>query len=131
MDGEGATKFVEIRMMGALTEAEADTAARAVANSNLVKTAIHGEDANWGRILAAIGYSGITFDPALVTMHFGDVPILGQNYAIDFSEERAKEVLKAREIVITIDLHRGSAHAIFWTCDLSKEYVAINANYRT
>jgi len=131
MDGEGATKFVEIRMLGAASEHEADQAARAVANSNLVKTAIHGEDANWGRILAAIGYSGITFDPALVTIHFGDVPILGQHYAIDFSEERAQGVLAQREIVLTIDLHRGSASATFWTCDLSKEYVAINANYRT
>lgn len=131
MDGEGATKFVELRMCGAASEDEADRAARAVANSSLVKTAIHGEDANWGRILAAIGYSGIAFDPALVTIHFGDVPILGQMYAIDFSEERAKQVLSQREIVITVDLHRGSASATFWTCDLSKEYVAINANYRT
>jgi len=130
-DGEGATKFVEIRMLGAASEHEADQAARAVANSNLVKTAIHGEDANWGRILAAIGYSGITFDPALVTIHFGDVPILGQHYAIDFSEERAQQVLAQREIVLTIDLHRGAASVTFWTCDLSKEYVAINANYRT
>jgi glutamate N-acetyltransferase/amino-acid N-acetyltransferase len=131
MDGEGATKFVEIRMLGAASEKEADQAARAVANSNLVKTAIHGEDANWGRILAAMGYSGITFDPALVTIHFGDVPVLGQHYAFDFSEERAKQVLSQREIVLTIDLHRGSASATFWTCDLSKDYVAINANYRT
>lgn len=131
MDGEGATKFLEIRMLGAASEKEADQAARAVANSNLVKTAIHGEDANWGRILAAIGYSGITFDPALVTIQFGDVPILGQHYAIDFSEERAKQVLSQREIVLTIDLHGGSASATFWTCDLSKDYVAINANYRT
>jgi glutamate N-acetyltransferase/amino-acid N-acetyltransferase len=131
MDGEGATKFVEIRMLGAASEKEADQAARAVANSNLVKTAIHGEDANWGRILAAMGYSGISFDPALVTIHFGDVPVLGQHYAFDFSEERAKQVLSQREIVLTIDLHRGSASATFWTCDLSKDYVAINANYRT
>ncbi len=131
MDGEGATKFVEIRMQGAASEEEADRAARAVANSNLVKTALHGEDANWGRILAAIGYSGITFDPAGVTIHFGDVPILGRDYAINFSEEDAKRVLSQREIVITIDLHRGTAAATFWTCDLSKDYVAINANYRT
>jgi glutamate N-acetyltransferase / amino-acid N-acetyltransferase len=131
MDGEGATKFVEIRLCGAATEAEADKAARAVANSNLVKTAIHGEDANWGRILAAIGYSGIEFDPAAVTIDFGDVPILGRNYAIDFSEDLAKKVLSQREIVITINLNRGDAGATFWTCDLSKDYVAINANYRT
>jgi glutamate N-acetyltransferase / amino-acid N-acetyltransferase len=131
MDGEGATKFVEIRMCGAATEEEADRAARSIANSNLVKTALHGEDANWGRILAAVGYSGIAFDPAKVTVHFGDVPILGQNYVIDFSEEAAKQVLSQREIVITVNLHRGPALATFWTCDLSKDYVAINANYRT
>jgi glutamate N-acetyltransferase / amino-acid N-acetyltransferase len=131
MDGEGATKFVEIRMCGAATEEEADKAARSVANSNLVKTAIHGEDANWGRILAAVGYSGISFDPARVTVHFGDVPILGQNYVIDFSEEAAKQILSQREIVITVNLHQGPALATFWTCDLSKDYVAINANYRT
>ena len=130
-DGEGATKFVEIRLAGARTEEEADRAARAVANSSLVKTAIHGEDANWGRILAAVGYSGIAFDPAAVTIHFGDVPILREHYGIDFSEADAREVLSRKEIVITVDLHQGTAGAVFWTCDLSKEYVAINANYRT
>jgi glutamate N-acetyltransferase/amino-acid N-acetyltransferase len=96
-----------------------------------VKTALNGEDANWGRILAAIGRSGITFDPDKVEIDFGDVPILRSNYQIDFSEEKAKEVLARRDIVITIRLHRGNASAFFWTCDLSKEYVAINANYRT
>jgi glutamate N-acetyltransferase/amino-acid N-acetyltransferase len=131
MDGEGATKFVEIRVVSADSEAEAAQAARTVANSSLVKTALNGEDANWGRILAAIGRSGITFDPDKVEIDFGDVPILRSNYQIDFSEEKAKEVLARRDIVITIRLHRGNASAFFWTCDLSKEYVAINANYRT
>ena len=131
MDGEGATKFIEIRMIGAATEAEAAQAARAVANSNLVKTAINGEDANWGRILAAVGYSGIDFDPAAVEIQFGDVPILRRKYAIDFSEEQAKAVLERKEIVITVNLNQGTASAVFWTCDLSQEYVAINANYRT
>ena len=131
LDGEGATKFVEIRMTGAATESEAECAARAVANSNLVKTAIHGEDANWGRILAAVGYSGIDFDPAEVSINFGAVPILRPHYGIDFSEDDAKKVLQQKEIVVTVDLHRGPHEAVFWTCDLSKEYVAINANYRT
>ena len=131
MDGEGATKFVEIRVVAAETEAEAAQAARTVANSSLVKTALNGEDANWGRILAALGRSGITFDPAKVEIDFGDVPILRTNYQIDFSEEDAKMVLARRDIVITIRLNTGSASAFFWTCDLSKEYVAINANYRT
>ncbi len=131
MDGEGATKFVEIRVVKAATEEIAAQAARTVANSSLVKTALNGEDANWGRILAAIGRSGITFDPAQVEIDFGDVPILRANYQIDFSEEDAKVVLARRDIVITIRLNTGNASAFFWTCDLSKEYVAINANYRT
>lgn len=131
VDGEGATKFVEIHVTGASSEADAVQAARAIANSSLVKTAIHGEDANWGRILAAVGYSGIEFNPEDVEIFFGDVPILRQNYCIDFSEEDAKRVLSQKEITITVDLHQGPGSASFWTCDLSKEYVAINANYRS
>jgi glutamate N-acetyltransferase/amino-acid N-acetyltransferase len=131
LDGEGATKFVEIEVTGAATEEAAVRAARAIANSSLVKTAINGEDANWGRILAAVGYSGIEFDPAEVEIFFGDVPILQKNYSIYFSEEAAKLVLSQREIKITVNLHKGAYGASFWTCDFSKEYVAINANYRT
>ncbi len=131
LDGEGSTKFVEIRVRGAKTEGDADRAARSIANSNLVKTAINGEDANWGRILAAVGYSGILFNPDEVTIDFGNVPILRRHYGVDFSEECAKKVLQQKEIVITVDLHQGREEAVFWTCDLSKDYVAINANYRT
>lgn len=130
-DGEGATKLIEIVVQGATTEAEAVAAARAVANSNLVKTAIHGEDANWGRILAAVGYSGIDFDPANVELDFGGLPILGRNYAIVLDEAKAKEILSQNEIVITINLNQGSGSASFWTCDLTKEYVHINASYRS
>jgi glutamate N-acetyltransferase/amino-acid N-acetyltransferase len=131
MDGEGATKFVEVYVKGAESEESAERAARAVANSNLVKTAINGEDANWGRILAAVGNSGVDFRPEDVEILFGDVPILGKCYALDFSESDAKRVLQQKEITITVDLNQGEASASFWTCDLSKEYVAINANYRT
>jgi glutamate N-acetyltransferase/amino-acid N-acetyltransferase len=131
LDGEGATKFVEIEVRGAATEDAAVRAARAIANSSLVKTAIHGEDANWGRILAAVGYSGIDFNPADVEIFFGDVPILRRNYFIDFSEEAARQVLSQKEITIIVNLHQGTQRATFWTCDLSREYVAINANYRT
>jgi len=131
MDGEGATKFVEIRVEGAVTEDVALKAARSVANSTLVKTAIHGEDANWGRILAALGNSGIDFNPDDVEIYFDDIPILQKRYSIGFSEEEAKRVLRKTEIEITIDLNQGSASASFWTCDLSKDYVAINANYRS
>lgn len=131
IDGEGATKFIEIIVTGASSEEVAVCAAKAIANSNLVKTAIHGEDANWGRILAAIGYSGIDFNPADVEIFFGDLPIVKQNYYIEFSEERAKQILSQKEIKIIVDLHQGISSASFWTCDLSREYVSINANYRT
>ena len=130
-DGEGATKFIEICVTAAATEEVAVQAAKAIANSNLVKTAINGEDANWGRILTAVGYSGIEFDPEQVEIFFDDVPILQQKYRIDFSEADAKVVLQQKEIKIIVNLNQGSASASFWTCDLSKDYVAINANYRT
>lgn len=130
-DGEGATKFIEIEVMDADSEHTAVQAARSIANSNLVKTAIHGEDANWGRIIAAIGYSGIEFRPEDVEIFFGNVPILQRNYLIEFSEQDAKNVLMQKEIKITVDLNQGGASASFWTCDLSKDYIAINANYRT
>jgi glutamate N-acetyltransferase/amino-acid N-acetyltransferase len=122
---------VEIQVRNAATEQEAAQVAKAIANSNLVKTAINGEDANWGRILAAVGYSGIDFNPEEVEIYFDEVPILRHNYDINFSEADAKRVLQKKEIRITVDLSQGNASASFWTCDLSKEYVAINANYRT
>ena len=131
LDGEGATKFIEVQIDGALTEESALQAAKAVSNSNLVKTAIHGEDANWGRILAAVGYSGIEFDPAKVEIFLGKLPILGRNYRIDFSEKEAKKILLNKEIKITVDLNQGRNSVTFWTCDLTREYININANYRT
>ena len=130
-DGEGATKLVEIRVTGARTEAEAAQAAESVANSNLVKTAIHGADANWGRILAAVGYSGIEFAPERVAISFNDLPILKPNYQIVIDEEKAKAILQQENIFVQIDLAQGPAEAKFWTCDLSKEYVHINASYRS
>jgi glutamate N-acetyltransferase / amino-acid N-acetyltransferase len=131
LDGEGATKFVRVEVSGATTEEQAVHAARAIANSNLVKTAIHGEDANWGRILAAVGYSGIDFAPEKVSICLSGVHILRPNFQIDFSEEEAKEVLSRKEITVGVNLHQGNAAATFLTCDLSKRYVEINANYRT
>jgi glutamate N-acetyltransferase/amino-acid N-acetyltransferase len=130
-DGEGATKLVEVSVTGARTEEEARQAARSVANSNLVKTAIHGADANWGRVLAAVGYSGIEFSPANVAISFNDVPVIKPNFEIVLDEVKAKEALSKENIVISINLNQGSAGAHFWTCDLSKEYININANYRT
>jgi len=130
-DGEGATKLIEIVVKGAASEDEAAQAARAVANSNLVKTAIHGADANWGRVLAAVGYSGIDFNPDHVEISFGDLPILKKNYDIVLDEEKAKAILSQEDVVISIDLNQGNQAARFWTCDLTKEYVHINASYRS
>jgi glutamate N-acetyltransferase/amino-acid N-acetyltransferase len=130
-DGEGATKFVEIVVQGARSEEEAVQAARSVANSNLVKTALHGADANWGRILAAVGYSGIEFNPANISISFNNLLVLKPNYEIVLDEEKAKEALSQKDITILINLYQGSAEARFWTCDLTKEYVNINASYRS
>lgn len=130
-DGEGATKFVEVTVQGAKTKAEAEIAARTICNSSLVKTAIHGEDANWGRILAAVGRSGISFNPDATEIFFDDLRILGQQYEINFSESLAKKVLQQKEITITVHLNGGKHSATFWTCDLSAEYVRINASYRS
>ncbi len=130
-DGEGATKFVEVTVTGTKTKKNAEIACRTICNSSLVKTAIHGEDANWGRILAAVGRSGITFNPDKAEIYFDDLRILGQHYDINFSEKKAKEILSQKEITITVDLHGGKHSATFWTCDLSAEYVRINASYRS
>jgi glutamate N-acetyltransferase/amino-acid N-acetyltransferase len=130
-DGEGATKLIEIMVKGSRSEEEAAQAARAVANSNLVKTAIHGADANWGRILAAVGYSGIDFNPDNVEISFGELPVLRQNYEIVLDEEKAKELLLKDNVMIVVNLNQGSQFARFWTCDLTKEYVHINASYRS
>ncbi|MEA3345572.1 MAG: bifunctional glutamate N-acetyltransferase/amino-acid acetyltransferase ArgJ [Chloroflexota bacterium] len=130
-DGEGATKFVEIQVQGARTEGEAKQVAMAIATSNLVKAAIYGEDANWGRVLAAAGYSGVEVDPGRLSLHFGDLHLVkdGQPYNVD--EERAADILSRDELTIALDLAQGEAHATFWTCDLTHDYVTINAHYRT
>jgi len=130
-DGEGATKLVEIVVTGAENDGEAVIAARSVANSNLVKTAIHGEDANWGRILAALGYSGIDFHPHDVELALNDLPILGKQFAILIDEEKVKQSLAGDSLTVQIDLNKGVGNATFWTCDLSKQYVHINASYRS
>lgn len=130
-DGEGATKLIEVKVHGASTEKAAVMAARSVANSNLVKTAIHGEDANWGRVLAALGYSGVDLDPADIELAFNELPVLGKDYAILIDEDAAKQALADSTITLSINLNQGAASASFWTCDLSKEYVHINASYRS
>jgi glutamate N-acetyltransferase/amino-acid N-acetyltransferase len=130
-DGEGATKLVEIRVEGALTDADATKAAKTVACSPLVKTAIHGQDANWGRILAALGYSGIRFDPARVEITINNVPILRHNYIVPLSNQEANKSLKSDSVELKITLHGGSGKATVWTCDFSEQYVVINGSYRS
>lgn len=130
-DGEGATKFIEVQVRGARTEAEARQAAMAVATSNLVKTAIYGKDANWGRVICAVGYSGVEVDIERLSLWFDDLHLVkdGQPYNVD--EERALEILSQDEVAITVDLGQGEAEATVWTCDLTHDYVTINAHYRT
>lgn len=134
-DGEGATKLLEIRVINAKTEKDAKLMARTIAKSNLVKTAIFGEDANWGRILAAAGYSGANFDPKKVDVWFqsasGKIQTCCNGSFKEFSEEKAKLILKERIIRIIVDLKDGEEKADSWGCDLSYEYVKINGGYRT
>ncbi len=131
-DGEGATKFVEVRVAGAASNADAKRAALAIANSSLVKTAFFGQDANWGRIFAAVGYSGATVDQSLLSLSFNDVCMAKNGvFAGGDSEARGTEVLKLGEFAVCVDLGLGSGAATVYTSDLSHEYVSINADYRT
>jgi glutamate N-acetyltransferase/amino-acid N-acetyltransferase len=131
-DGEGATKFVEIRLTGALHDADAKRAAMAVANSSLVKTAFFGQDANWGRIFAAVGYSGATVDPDRLALWFDDVCMAKDGvFTGGDAEQRGTAVLKQKELRVTVDLGLGTGQATVYTSDLSHEYVSINADYRT
>ena len=129
-DGEGATKYIEVEIKGAKNEADAEKAALAVANSNLVKTAVYGNDANWGRIMAALGYSGIFFREELVDLFIGKVKIVDKGLTTG-KDKQAGDVLKNKEVNIVIDLHLGKASAKVFTCDLTEEYIRINADYRT
>ncbi|MDP3058071.1 MAG: bifunctional ornithine acetyltransferase/N-acetylglutamate synthase, partial [bacterium] len=134
-DGEGATKLLLIEVINSDTALNARLIAKSVANSNLVKTAMYGNDANWGRILAAAGYSGADFDPDKVSIFFAseigreEVACKGAN--TPFNEEKAKAVLQASEVRIIIDLNCGNMKATAYTCDLSEKYIEINAAYRT
>jgi len=131
IDGEGATKFVEIRIRGAASDDEARMAAMTVANSPLVKTAIHGEDANWGRIIAAVGRSGASFVQEELSVSFDSEPILKPGLDARFSEEEAKKIMSKDAFTITVTLGNGPGTAVVWTCDLSKRYIEINGSYRS
>lgn len=132
-DGEGASKFITIDVRNALTEAEARQVGYAVARSPLVKTAFYASDPNLGRILCAIGYAGITdLDVSAIKVYLGDVLVAEKGgRASSYTEEAGQQVMAQDEITVTIDLARGEAQAKIYTCDLSKEYVAINADYRS
>jgi glutamate N-acetyltransferase/amino-acid N-acetyltransferase len=131
-DGEGATKFVEITVEGAATESDAKTHAFSIANSPLVKTAIAGEDPNWGRVVMAIGKSGAAADRDLLSIRFGDVTV-AENGAVSpgYSEAEAAAHMKGQNLLITVGIGLGQASATVWTCDLTHAYIDINADYRS
>lgn len=130
-DGEGCTKLVTVNVRGAADEQDADAAARAVANSPLVKTAVAGHDANWGRIAAALGKSGAKFEQLECDIDIMGLPVCRGGLSVAFDEDEAKRRFEDPEIVLDIDLHAGSAQATIWTCDLTHDYIAINADYRS
>ena len=134
-DGEGATKLFEVTVKGALTWDDAAKLSKAVISSNLVKTAVFGSDANWGRIMCAMGYSGVEFDPEKVDLYIGSengsLQLVGNGLTTDYSEKTATDILAAKEVKAVIDLKQGSASATAWGCDLTYDYVKINADYRS
>ena len=131
-DGEGATKFIEVTVESARTEADARKVASSVANSTLVKTAFFGEDANWGRIAAAVGRSGVPINPDAFDILLNDVPVaMGGMGTGEDSQKEADQVIKGKTVTVTIRLHQGNARASMYACDLSIDYVKINAHYRT
>lgn len=134
-DGEGASKLLEVEVCGAKTEEEAKVLSKSIITSNLVKTAVFGNDANWGRILCAMGYAGVTFDPDLVDLYIesniGKLQLVENGMATDYSEEIATQILSAKEVKAIADLKSGNQSAIAWGCDLTYDYVKINADYRS
>lgn len=132
-DGEGATKFITVRVEGGRTKAECRQAAYAIAHSPLVKTAFFASDPNLGRILAAVGYAGIDdLDQGLIDLFLDEVHVVREGGRHpDYRDEHGQRVMKQSEITVRVDLHRGPAHATVWTCDLSHDYVSINADYRS
>ena len=132
-DGEGATALFEVKMIGAATKEQAVTLAKSVVTSSLTKAAIFGHDANWGRILCAMGYSGAEFDPEKVDLYFesanGRILIIKDGVAVDYSEEEATKILSAKEVTAIADVKMGDCEATAWGCDLTYDYVKINADY--
>ncbi len=130
--GEGARKFVEVRLTGAASDQDAKQHAKAIANSPLVKTALAGEDPNWGRIVMALGKSGAAAERDLIKIWLGDILVAEQGWvAASYSEEQGAAYMKNAELVIAVDLGMGSGAATIWTCDLTHDYISINADYRS
>lgn len=130
-DGEGATRLIEVRVTEAPSIETARQIARSITGSNLTKAAVFGEDANWGRILAAAGYSGAEFDPRRVDIYLGQEKMAENGMGLPFDEERARQELQKDPVIITVNLKAGSCQAVAWGCDLSYDYVKINAAYRS
>jgi len=134
-DGEGASKFVEVEVHGTKTKDDARKLAKSVITSSLVKTALFGEDANWGRVLCALGYSGADFDPLKVSLVFssqaGMITLLNDGAPIAFDEDEANKVLSETDIYIAVEMEEGDEKAVAWGCDLSYDYVKINGDYRS
>lgn len=134
-DGEGATALFEAKIIGASTKAQAKILAKSIVCSNLTKAAIAGHDANWGRILCAMGYSGAEFDPEKVDLYFesaaGKLKIIENGVALDYSEEKATEILSQPEVTAVADIKEGDEEAAAWGCDLTHGYIEINADYRS
>ncbi len=130
-DGEGASKLITIEVINGKTESDVNAIAQTISNSPLVKTAVYGSDANWGRIISAAGRSGVDFDPAKVEIKFNDMTILAPNYCHAYDEEEATVILSKEEVTISIDLNDGDASTTWWTCDFTEKYIEINASYRS
>jgi glutamate N-acetyltransferase/amino-acid N-acetyltransferase len=131
-DGEGATHLIEVRVTGCRDREEARTIARAVADSPLVKTAIHGADPNWGRIVSAAGYAGVDFDENELSLRLNGVDLYRDGAPLPFDAEAVSRVLRgARDVLVELQLRRGDGAITFWTSDLTAEYVRLNADYTT
>ncbi len=134
-DGEGARHLITCTVQGAKSEKSAETIAKSVVSSTLTKAAIFGADANWGRVLCAMGYSGEDFDPDQVNVHFasaaGDVQVCAKGRGLDFDEDLAKKVLTEHDVEINISMGEGEASCTCWGCDITYDYIKINGDYRT
>ena len=134
-DGEGATALFEVKVIGAATKADAVTLSKSVVTSSLTKAAIYGHDANWGRILCALGYSGVQFDPEKVDLYFeskaGKLKIIENGVSTGYSEEEATKILSEDAVTAIADMKMGEAEATAWGCDLTYDYIKINADYRS